>query len=317
MNIRQLDLNLLLVFDAIYREQSISAAARKLNLSQPAVSNALARLRNFTDDQLFFRSGNAMVPTRAANALAVPIRHALTAVESGLSALRNFDPATSDRTFRLGVNDSFRFMLVPALANALEREAPNVKFEFRAEARDAPALVEALHRGDIDLSLLPAPAVQTHEGLSFEPINLEKLVLVARTGHPAQSKPVTMEVLSNLRYVTTSNAPAAHALVEAVFKAQKIERSIAFVVPDTATIPAIVEMTNFVGVVGSSFLARYQRDHAIAPLNAPFEFPPISVGLVWAQAADDDQGHKWMRDKTAQILKAALSVGEPHGASAS
>jgi DNA-binding transcriptional LysR family regulator len=247
----------------------------------------------------------------------VPIRHALTVVESGLSALRNFDPATSDRTFRLGINDSFRFMLVPALANALEREAPNVKFEFRAETRDAPALVEALHRGDIDLSLLPAPAVQAREGLSFEPINLEKLVLVARTGHPAQSKPVTREVLSNLRYVTTSNAPAAHALVEAVFKAQEIERSIAFVVPDTAAIPAIVEMTNFVGVVGSSFLARYQRDHAIVPLDAPFEFPPISVGLVWAQAADDDQGHKWMRDKTAQILKAALSVSEPHGASAS
>ncbi|MDO8290316.1 MAG: LysR substrate-binding domain-containing protein [Parvibaculum sp.] len=311
MNIRQLDLNLLLVFDAVYRERSISAAARKLNLSQPAVSNALTRLRQFTDDKLFFRSGHEMIPTRAANSLAVPIRHALSAVEVGLSSLRSFDPATSTRTFRLGVNDFFRHMLIPTMANVIEREAPNIKLEFLVETLGAPVLLESLRLGEVDLSHLPLAVVEGLEDISFEHISNEKLQLMVRAGHPALSKPITLEVLSKLKYVATSNAPAVRTLVDHIFGEHGIKRDVVCVVPDTTTIPATVEMTDLVGVTSSNFLLRHQRDHALVALDTPLEFPAIRAGLVWSRAADEDQGHQWLREKAAQILRAALSVSAP------
>ncbi|MGK2742181.1 LysR family transcriptional regulator [Tepidicaulis sp. LMO-SS28] len=312
MNIRQLDLNLLLVFDAVYRERSTSAAARKLDLSQPAVSNALRRLRKFTGDTLFFRSGNEMMPTRTANALAIPVSHALSTVEESLSSLRAFDPRTSTRVFRLGINDFMRVTLVPALANLLEQEAPNVRLEFTGETPNPPVLLEALRRGETDISILPLGAVAAEKDISFSAFNSDTLAVVARAEHPIfdSGTPVSTEALASARYVTTNNAPALRALAETVFAEHGIERNVACVMPDTSTIPSIVEMTDYLGIVGKSFLKRHQRDHAIAEVKTPFTFPQIKAGLVWARSADEDQGLQWLRHKAEGILKSAVTVGE-------
>jgi DNA-binding transcriptional LysR family regulator len=312
MNIRQLDLNLLLVFDAVYRERSISAAARKLDLSQPAVSNALRRLRKFTGDTLFFRSGNEMMPTRTANALAIPVSHALSTVEESLSSLRAFDPRTSTRVFRLGINDFMRVTLVPALSNLLEQEAPNVRLEFNRETPSPPVLLEALRRGETDLSFMPLATVAGEKDIVFSLVNTDTLTMIARVGHPIleDGPPVSVEALSKARHVTTSNAPALRAMAEAAFAEHGVERDIACVLPDTVTIPAIVEMTDYLGVVGKSFLQRHQRDHAIAELKLPFTFPEIKAGLVWAKSAEEDQGLKWLREKAEGILHSAVRVGE-------
>ena len=115
MNIQDLDLNLLRVFHTIYRERSVSAAAEKLNLSQPAISAALRKLRDYTGDALFFRAGNRMTPTRMANALAAPTGRALTILQNSLNAARSFDPSMATRTFRIMINDFFRVVLLPTL----------------------------------------------------------------------------------------------------------------------------------------------------------------------------------------------------------
>lgn len=312
MNIRQLDLNLLLVFDAVYRERSISAAARKLDLSQPAVSNALRRLRKFTGDTLFFRSGNEMMPTRTANALAIPVSHALSTVEESLSSLRAFDPRTSTRVFRLGINDFMRVTLVPALSNLLEQEAPNVRLEFNGETPSPPVLLDALRRGETDLSIMPLAPVAEAKDIAFSAFNTDTLAIIARAGHPIleEGPPVSVDSLSRARHVTTSNAPALRAMAESVFTEYGVERDVACVMPDTATIPAIVEMTDYIGVVGKSFLKRHQRDHAIAEVPLPFTFPEIRAGLVWAKSADEDQGLQWLRLKAEGLLKSAVTVGD-------
>ena len=133
MNIRDLDLNLLLVFDAIYRERSIGAAGERLGLSQPAVSNALRRLRDFTGDALFFRSGAKMVPTRVATALALPVGQALASVSGILTSLSQFDPETTTRHFRVGYNDLYRTILTPTLAKVFAETAPRAPRHGAAE----------------------------------------------------------------------------------------------------------------------------------------------------------------------------------------
>ncbi|WP_348489037.1 LysR family transcriptional regulator, partial [Roseibium sp.] len=307
-------LNLLLVFDAVYRESSISGAARKLNLSQPAVSNALARLRHFTDDQLFYRSGNAMLPTRAANALAVPVSHALSAVEIGFSMLKDFDPKTSERTFRLGINDFMRLMLIPALANVAEREAPNVTLDFQREMKSPPDMIEAIKRGEIDLTLLPARARGNDAEISTEVLYDDQLILVARAGHPAAGKELDESDLAKLKFVTTANSPALRNMVEDALSKYGIERKVACIMPDTITIPAVVEMTDNVAVMGYHFFLRHQREYALTQLHPPFDLPGVQGTLFWSKSMDDDAGHRWLREQATQIMKAALSVNLPEGA---
>lgn len=314
MNIRQLDLNLLLVFDAIYRERSISGAARKLNLSQPTVSNALSRLRHFTGDQLFYRSGNAMLPTRSANALAVPVSHALSAVEIGFSTLKDFDPKTSDRTFRLGINDFMRLMLIPALANAAEREAPNVTLDFQREMKSPPDMIEAIKRGEIDLTVLPAGAYGNDDSLSTEILYDDQLIFVGRAGHPASGKKFDEQDLAEIKFVTTANSPALRTMVEDAFARRGVKRKVASIMPDTITIPAIVEMTDNVAIMGYQFFLRHQREYALTQLHLPFDLPGVQGTLFWSKSMDDDAGHRWLREQVTQIMKAALSVNLPESA---
>ena len=308
MNIRQLDLNLLLIFDAIYREKSISGAARKLNLSQPAVSNALSRLRHFTDDQLFYRSGHAMLPTRAANALAVPISHALNTVEVGFSTMKDFDPMTSDRTFSLGINDFMRLMLIPALINAAERDAPNVIFDFQREIKSAPEMLEDIRRGEVDLTILPSYVHGNDPDISADVLYDDKLIFAARAGHPAAGKRLDDCDLSNLKFVTTANSPALRAIVEAEFSIRGLQRKVSCMMPDTITIPAIIELTDNVAIMGYNDFLRHKREYAITQLHFPFELPEVQSALLWSKSMDDDAGHQWLREQVAQIMKAAISM---------
>lgn len=306
MNIRELDLNLLLVFDAIYRERKISGAAKKLGMSQPAVSNALRRLRDFTGDALFFRSGNVMMPTRAANSLATPIGYALSSVEESLSAVRSFDPFTSTRRFRIGFNDVFRAMLVPALVGLVENEAPNIVLEMVVQDKKPQELQVMLRDGELDTAMLPRALLE--EDMSHEVLINDQLILIVRKGHPALEKPVTKETLSKLRYVATSSSHALRQLADEKFEELGVTRQIVCVMPDTSMTPAIIEASDTVGVIGYVLAKQILRDHPITVLNTPLKMPKVAASLAWSKTVDEDQGHKWMRQRIAQIIKSAISM---------
>lgn len=306
MNIRELDLNLLLVFDAVYRERSTGVAARKLGLSQPAVSNALRRLRDFTGDALFFRAGNTMKPTRVATALALPIRHALASVEGILTTVRQFDAETSTRHFRVGFNDLYRSLLAPALANLFEQEAPHAKLEFVLQSTDTPELLADIRNGTIETAIMPAAHID--DSMSHETLIEEQLVFTVRRNHPALGAPVTKEALNELRYVVASESHTGRVLVEEAMRKAGVTRDIRCLMPDVSMIPSILEVTDLVGVTGLGFVQRHLPDHALTILNAPVALPRIKSSLVWAKSFDDDQGHKWLRSRIGHILKIATSL---------
>lgn len=305
MNIRDLDLNLLIVFDAIYRERSIGTAGERLGLTQPAVSNALRRLRDFTGDKLFFRAGAEMVPTHVASVLAPSVSEALASIGATLTSLSQFEPETTTRHFHVGYNDLYRTLLTAALAKVFAEAAPKARLEMVPQSDDVDELLTSIRNGSTEIAIMPAAHVDTTMG--YEIILEEQLVFTVRNGHPALGHPVTKQTLNSLRHVVTSESQSARLLVDASLRKAGITRDIAFVMPDLSIIPAIVEVTDLVAVTGLSFIQRYMREHAVAVLDAPVSLPRLRSALVWSANFNDDPGHKWLRSKVSSILRAAIS----------
>jgi DNA-binding transcriptional LysR family regulator len=305
VNIRDLDLNLLLVFNAIYVEKSISGAAKKLGLTQPAVSNALRRLRTFTGDPLFYKAGRGVSPTRAAESLAIPVGHALDTMERGLSSVRSFDPATSTRTFRIGTNDLVHSMLVPTLVGLVRRQAPNVVLEFIFQPHEGA--VTALKEGAYDLAILPAFSVD--EDLTSTHFASEQFVMVLGRNHPmARLNKLTVEAINNMHFVVTTHVPRLRKLVDDAFAANGATRNVVCAVGDTHSVYSLVAVSDLVSCVGRSVANQHNADGSLVLLDLPFDMPSIEGHMVWTKRMDDDQGHKWIRDYAVEIMRSGFKL---------
>lgn len=305
MNIRDLDLNLLLVFNAIYTERSISKAAVKLGITQPAVSNALRRLRNFTGDTLFYKSGSGVAPTRAAATLAIPIGHALDTVERGLSSVRSFDPATSRRTFRVGVNDIIHDALVPALVGYTRREAPNLMLEFVQQVGDRA--VEMLKGGEVDLALLPSFSIDN--SLVSTKVWDDSFTIIVARNHPiAKRNRLMADDIRELRFVVSTHVQRLRAFIDNAFRANGIERITACAVADTHNIYPLVAVSDLAACVGRFHAERYNTDGSLVMFDLPFDMPKIQGRIAWAKDTDEDEGHRWVRERVLEILYSAFKL---------
>ncbi|WP_421862401.1 LysR family transcriptional regulator [Parvibaculum sp.] len=308
MNIRELDLNLLLVFNAIYTERSISKAARKLGMSQPAVSNALRRLRHFTGDTLFYKAGTGVAPTRAAMTLAIPIGHALDTVERGLSSVRNFDPSTSTRTFRIGVNDLIHDALVPALVGYARREAPNLMLEFVLQTGDMAH--EAVKDGTLDMVLLPTFAINDEIGSAKvwdEPFT----IIVSRQNPLAKLNRLTKDDIRSMQFVVTTHVRRLRQYVDDIFRSHGLDRTIACAVADTRSLYPLVSVSDLAAVVGRRFADQYNTDGSLVMFDAPFDLPDIGGHIAWSLDAENDEGHRWVRERVVEILASAFKLSRP------
>jgi DNA-binding transcriptional LysR family regulator len=308
VNIRELDLNLLLVFNAIYTERSISKAARKLGMSQPAVSNALRRLRHFTGDTLFYKAGTGVAPTRAAMTLAIPIGHALDTVERGLSSVRNFDPSTSTRTFRIGVNDLIHDALVPALVGYARREAPNLMLEFVLQTGDMAH--EAVKDGTLDMVLLPTFAINDEIGSAKvwdEPFT----IIVSRQNPLAKLNRLTKDDIRSMQFVVTTHVRRLRQYVDDIFRSHGLDRTIACAVADTRSLYPLVSVSDLAAVVGRRFADQYNTDGSLVMFDAPFDLPDIGGHIAWSLDAENDEGHRWVRERVVEILASAFKLSRP------
>jgi DNA-binding transcriptional LysR family regulator len=306
MNIQELDLNLLLVFNAIYVEKSISAAAKKLGLTQPAVSNALKRLRDFTGDPLFYKSGRGVAPTRAAVILSIPIGHALDTVERGLTSVRSFDPSTSTRTFRIGVNDLIHDILVPTLVPLVRREAPGIRLELKIQSPE-DGMLTALTRGTYDLALLPGFGIgQDHVSTKIWD---EDIIIILGRDHPlARVGHLTVEMLREMEFAVTTHVPRLRQFLDEIFKANGVERKVVCAVADTRSLYPLVAISDLAACVGRHFAEQYGVDGNLVTLDPPFKIPAVSAHIVWSREADADLGHKWIRDQVIDILRSAFKL---------
>lgn len=294
-SLRSFDLNLLVLFDALFREGQLSAAADSVGMSQPAASQALARLRGALNDPLFVRRGRGMEPTALAEALAPNVREALRTLETKLSSLTAFDPATTEREFSIWLGELGEAVLFPRFLAQLTKAAPHVRLRSvlsaHAEAQQATL------RGDLDLSFDFEPPV--HPTLRHAVVGQEEFVLIARRGHPRVSGAVSLpavlaepRVHVNLpdhrwaRILTVIGAPAAE-----LTGARKVVCTVGHI----TTVPGVVAETDALAFMPRSLATHATFASSVQVLEAPLTLSPLPLFAFWHESADADPAHLWLR----------------------
>ena len=290
-HLARFDLNLLRIFDAIFAKGGVSAAARHLHLSQPAISHALARLRDTFDDPLFVRQGNKLVPTSAARAIAGPVREALRGLDAALDAATQFDPAQATREFRIGVRLSGEMPGFSSLVTRVRSEAPHVALaSVTFRRRD---LLSMLANGDLDLALdvaLPADDRLCRDHLGAEPI-----VVAARRGHPRINGAIDLDTYLALDHIIATARPYGPGIEDMALERMGLARRVAVRCQHAITAWQIIAASDMLFSLPRSHAEVLDKMWPMQLVDLPLPVEPGGSYLYWHQAAQADPGLGWLR----------------------
>lgn len=295
MNVRDVDLNLLRVFDAVLREGGVTPAASLLGLTQPAVSNALARLRKLFGDALFVRTPAGMEPTPFARELAEPVRQALALLESALAHGPGFDPASASRAFRFYMSDVGQIEFLPPLVERVQREAPGVRLE--AVALDVDDIGAALAAGGLDLAVgfLPGLGPPVRRRFLFR----DPYVCLMRADHPIRS-------LTRKTFLQASHAlvtyRGGHRVIEEALERAGLARNVALRVPHFTVVPMVLERTDLILTLPARVARVFERRGAFKSLPPPLAIPPAEVAVHWHERFEADPGNRWLRERVVELF---------------
>lgn len=296
-----LDLNLLRVFDTLMQERKVVAAAHRLGLSAPAVSNALARLRRSTGDELFTRTAQGMQPTPHALGMAATVRQALAALEQTLARPAAFDPASSERVFRVAMTDIGEIVFLPTLMRALQEEAPRVQLAtVRNTAVDTRA---EMALGGIDLAVgwLPDLAAGFHQRRLFE----QRYVCLMAAGNPLAKGRLTLDRYRQARHALVVAEGTGHDRVDRLMRQQGVRRILPLQLPHFVAVPWIAAETDLVVTAPQKLADKVAGPLGLVVRALPLELPHFEVNLFWHQRVHADPGNRWLRDRWAQLLGGA------------
>jgi DNA-binding transcriptional LysR family regulator len=298
MNLSTVDLNLLIAFDALMEHRHVTRAAEAIGRSQPAMSNALARLRELFEDQLLVRSAGAMVPTPRALALHERIRRALEQIDIAMSGGSDFVPAQSSRTFTVGMAELTAFPMLPRLTRRLAREAPSVNVNILSVAL-VPGL-ELLTADECELVVTSMPANLPPQ-VENELLYTENIVCMARPDHPAFAGDFTLEDYLAYPHITVQPNARILSIIDQALAAIDRRRRVAVRVPHLLLVPQLLAdsdlIANLPRRVAEYFLT--SGDFVVRP--APFEIPAFRACLAWHRRFRDDLGHAWFRGLLREI----------------
>ncbi|WP_295801888.1 LysR family transcriptional regulator [uncultured Microbulbifer sp.] len=298
MRLDKVDLNLFVVFDALYRERSVTRVAQLLNLTQPAVSNALGRLRQTFDDQLFVKTREGMCPTPVADSVVADVREALSLLGRSVGVNARFDPARSERVFRLGMNDLAESLLLPSLHERVRRAAPGVAITSYYVEREAATA--DLKGGVIDL-LLDAPAVNARE-LGWCSLGALPYVVAMRPEHPLASAPLSLDSYLAAEHLHVSSRRKGRGQVDMALHGLGMRRMVAMRVQNYLVAARITAGTDLLWTV-----PRVLADTLpLTTVSLPFVVEPLSWNLYWHKSAEDDPASCWMRDMVAGVTSEVL-----------
>jgi DNA-binding transcriptional LysR family regulator len=296
MNLRSIDLNLIPVFDAIFTEGKLTRAAERLAMSQPAMSNALARLRATVDDPLFIRTARGMVPTPRARQMAGQIRQALNLIHNSLQQNTEFDFSASTRTFSIAVEDYGEAVIIPPLMDWLTRAAPGI--QTRIWPGRSRAVREELRNGMVDFAV----DYFRLEGQGFRSTHLmtDELVSMVRKDHPVIGETLSLDQYVTLPHVVLAqNAP----MVDRELTRRGLTRNRALHVPHFISMPLIVKSTDFICTLPRRMASVYMEHFPVKILTSPIDFPKIPIYLVWSDVIGTDPGHQWLRDSLYSLCQ--------------
>ncbi|KWR88013.1 LysR family transcriptional regulator [Cupriavidus sp. IDO] len=298
MEVKDIDLNLLVVFEHLLRLGTVSGTAKALHVSQPAVSNALARLRKIFDDELFVRSAKGMLPTPVALELAEPVAHALDTLQSALNRKVLFDPLTSDRLFQLAMTDIGEVNFIPKLMSVLRERAPRVSV---ATVRNtALNLQEEMSHGKVDLAIghLPELTSEFFQRRLFR----QRYVCMFRPGHPLDKRTVRVKDFEQAEHVVVTAAGTGHARVDEILARLGVERNIRLKVPHFVAVADIVQSTDLVATVTEKFAQRSAGFFGLKYIAHPVDLPEIQINLFWHSRYHRDPASQWLRNLVFELF---------------
>lgn len=298
VNTSSIDLNLLRTFVALMEERNVSAAGRRLNLSQPATSNALERLRGALDDRVLERRGRTMVPTRTATALYPAIRDALGRIDAALSASAAFDPASLEEDFSIGIDEYSMALFGRALLERVGDAAPKSRIAFHFT--DASLYDGQL--GDGTLDLVVGPLWRTHPGLERTSLYDDAFVGLMCADHPLAGRRVTPAAYVRYPHLLVSARGFVAGNVDAGLQAIGRQRRVGASVAWLASAPALLEGSELLLNVGSRLAERFERRYPLRRFAVPVKVPGFRIAMLWHPRHAGDARHAWLRDVVAAAV---------------
>ena len=299
VNVSAVNLNLLLVLDALLVERHVSRAARRLGLSQPAVSNALGQLRALFDDPLLVRTGGKMVPTERALALGPPLAQVLAGVEAVLAGPGAFDPRTAERRFVIAATDFVEFVLLPRLLGRLGREAPGVRLQIVAWPHHR--VPPTLESGDVDLMIGFFPDVPAHH--AHARLFADEFVCIVRKNHPRVGARLTLKTYTELSHVLVTPESAGPGVVDVELAKRGMQRTVGLRISHFLMVPAIIAATDMVAAVSRRVAEDAARRLPLRLLPPPLPLPRGTVGQVWHARTESSPAHAWLRRTVEEMAR--------------
>lgn len=306
MNWRSIDLNLLVVFDAVMRERSVTRAGRLIGLSQPAMSHALNRLRFMLGDELFVRTPDGMTPTPRAESIAEPLRNALSEMQLALEPLA-FDPKASDRRFKIGLNNFAAVVIAPPLVSAACGEAPGIRLDMRPSG--TLDVADCLDRGDIELAIggLESPGERFRSQLLLE----DPFVLVMRRGHPASDAVLSPDVLAGLNYLEISSSGEDTAFLDRWLAGRGLARRVSVSSPYLSA-RTILAQSDLVAIFSRRVAEVFVRNFPLEMREPDFESPMVRTIMLCHRRLDGHPAHRWLRDHVAAVSDELAKIHDRH-----
>ena len=295
-----IDIRLLMVFDAIYKTRSVTAAADGLDLAQPAVSVALAKLRNHFGNPLFVRTSNGMEPTPFSEGLVQPVREALDAVEKVLGHRGEFDPASAERSFRISMADISQLVLLPRLWEALRETAPGIRIEIVPMSSDTARLLES---GEADLAVGFVP--QLEAGFHQQTLFMQNFVCMLARDHPRIGDSLDLAGFEAEDHAVISSSGAAPGILEREIARQGITRRVVLKIPSFLGAAFVIEHTDLLLTVPRRLGDVLQGRGAFRFLPVPFPLPEYEVKQHWHERYHHDEGNRWLRRLVSRLLAGA------------
>ena len=291
MNLAALDLNLLVVFDALMNERHATRAGQRIGLSQPAISKALNRLRALFDDELFVRTADGMQPTHRAIELAGPISKALRQIEQALTP-GEFDPATAEGITTIITNDLVASTVLPEFLHYLEEHAPGIDIRLKPSLTGA---FEHLDRQEADIAIT---ATTSHpDRFVSETVLQESFVVLMRAGHPLAQLEMTPDVFASARHIMVSVTGDGRGDVDTILEGLGLSRRIGITLNHFAAGPPILAATDLLMICPSGLAGRRAQQYGLIMKPVPFELPPLFglMRMIWLRRASDTPSHRWVR----------------------
>lgn len=293
------DLNLLPVFEALFRHGSVTRAADEMGLTQSAMSSALGRLRRQLDDPLFVNTRSGMLPTPRALELAPSLTDALAMVRGALGARDAFDPRRTTRSLRIYMTDVGETVLLPTLMRHLHEHSP----VMRLETAQIPAaeLAVRLETGDIDLAVGYVP--QLRDKIRRARLFEERYVCMTRLDHPlGRSAPLTLKEYLSARHVLIASMGSGHQILERTLAERGMEENVALRVPHFVVVPLIVASTDLIVSLPSRVAQASARLVKVKVHPLPIPLPSFDVSLYWHARVENDAANRWLRNAMLELF---------------